>query len=555
MFDKNSFKKIVICLLAAIVIISCTFILSVSNKYAYEIYSEQGFSENIIKEINKNKDVLKAYGVFKTSLTKDLDIRSYEESDLNIISGRKPEKINEIILNNDYATKNNYQLGDLISVHSTDYKITGIYDNDINTNTAGYALASNFDALAYDVVVMHLKNKTNIKDILSETEGELIQTRKQEITDFKNEQINQLDDKHKLIEDAIDAYNDEALEKLKDAEELISKSQRILNDSKKQLDDANKILTDSKKTLEDAKNELDSGEKQLKQAKSQIESSKKQLKQKLDEYGVKEEELDYILKDAETKVVSSGYTVEFIKNHTEIIYSMDSHIDNLNTMINNALAIIKEDPIDQEKLDIIWSDITKEYNNIKDFIPGYELKQSIESLLTLQQILSTLKANTDNLKQLVNLVVYIDGIKEAINVRDQIKSSEKLYESKTKEYNSGKKEYEEGLEEYNKKLEEYNSAYKTYLSKKNELDEGKDEYDEKKYEYDKQIEDFNLELTDIEADKKLLKDEIDSLDIRWLYSDCLGTTKTYTPAILLSGVVILFVGIGFVLFKGIKNGK
>lgn len=557
MVKKDIFKKAIICFTFAAIIAICTLKLAETNTYVYEIESEQGFSENIIKTINRNDEVYNAYGVFKKSITKDLCILSYEGSELKIISGRKPERINEIIISNDYASNNKYQLGDTLSIDSVDYKITGIYEGDININTVGYALSSNFDSLAYDCVIVSSKNKTNIKEILSESENELKEARKQEITNFKNEQINQLDDKRKVIEDAIDTYNSEVLDKLKDAEELINKSQKQLNDSKKQLDDANAQLIDGKKTLEDSKSELDSGEKQLKQAKSQIESAKKQLNQKLNEYGVKENELDGLLSNAEQQFAQSGYSIEFIKNHTDTIYSMNSHIDSLNGLINDALDILNTTPIDQDELDKVWKDIQSEYSKIEDFIPsGYKLELSVYSLSVLQkQILPGLNNNTDNLKQLVEMTVYIDGIKEAINVRDQIASSEKQYEKKTKEYESGKKKYEDGLEEYNKKLDEYNSAYKTYLSKKNELDDGKDEYDRNKYDYDKQINDFNSQLEDIDSDKKLLKDEIGSLDIEWSYSECLGSSKTYAPTILIFGALILFVGIGFVIYRGFKNGR
>lgn len=562
MSKKNKAKNVIVSILVGLFIVSGTLVAATSKVYAYEVKNNYGFSENNIDVLKENKNVYKAFGFFTKTLSNKDEIKSYEGSEIEITSGRKPEKIKEIILSNQYADKNNYQLGDSFLVDKDEYKVTGLYDDDLSNKTIGYILADNFDELAYDSLVVYLKTENDVKEVLSESEEELKEIRKQEVIDFKNEQIDQLSDKYNLIKENADSLKQEADKQFSDAEKKINESKAQIADYQTQLDEANKLLIDGKKTLDEAEDKLNSGYSQLKAAKNELEEYKRQFKQKLDEYGVKENELEDLLAQAENTFKKYGYTIEFIKCNLNIINHLDEYTGKLIELIDKAIEILKNKDKDKEnfscwreELEKIWEEINYYFNKIKDFISHCILEKTIKALEKIKDCLQGFQSTINELQQLANLEKTIEEIKEAISARELIKSNEELYEKKYNEYLSGKKQYEEGLQEYNKKLDEYNEANKIFLSKKKELDNGITKFNKEKDEYDKKMRDLDSQLSDIDNDRETLKDEINNIDIKWEYSDCHGSVRAFIPVALYVGAGTLTAALGFMLYKGLKNER
>ncbi|MDO4940252.1 MAG: hypothetical protein Q4E33_01000 [Erysipelotrichaceae bacterium] len=543
-------KKIVIPVFIIIfsLIIIGSFLTSNTDYYVYEIGNSYGFSENNVNTISNHKNIHTAYGFFKKAINYSDEIRSFENSYINITAGRKPEKIKEIVLSNKYVEKNNYELGESFLIDTDEYKIVGLYDDMLTNKAVGYILSSNFDSLGYDSVYVYAKQQSDIKSLLADIENKLKDDRKQEITDFKNEQINQLKDKADVIKDSIQTLEDDAGKQLKDAEKEINDAKKQIDKYKNELDEANTKLKDSKNTLDEAKEELDSANKKLKNAKDEIDSNKKQFQSKLNEYGISENELESYKSSLENSISQSGYSRDFIKSHIDTINKLPNYTSDLIDLIDKALS---QEEIDDD----LWDDIENAYKKIDDFLPGISFSRNKESLLYLRTAVVSLQSNTNNIQSLVTVELTIEDLESAIYVRDQIKSAEKEYDSKYNEYLKGKDEYEDGLQEYDKKLKEYNDATIEFNSKKKEYDSGVTKYNQEKSKYDEQMNDFNNQLDDIDKDINVLKKDISNININYVYSDCCGSNKSYSPYGAIIGVVILAALFGYIVYRGKKNGK
>ncbi len=240
---------------------------------------------------------------------KVLHIESLNETvnKLDIQEGRLPEKEGEIFLDGTFASANEYQVGDTVSLRegedssllvNTEYTVVGtgrsplyISFNRGNTtlgtgevNGFGYVLPENFDQEIYTQIYVTVHGA---KDLTSYTDGyenliDKIKERVENIADdrcairlaaVKADAQEEIDDAQKKLDDG----KKEADEKLVDAKDQLDQGEKDLEDGKKEYEDGKKQLEDAKKEIEDGKTQLADARTQLNDGKSQLAGAKTQL--------------------------------------------------------------------------------------------------------------------------------------------------------------------------------------------------------------------------------------------------------------------------------------
>lgn len=387
-----------------------------SNAYDIKIISSKGLIEDdvtALKEITNIKDVEGTYS--KDILIENgnqqfiLNVSSLPNiiNEVEIIDGRLPKEANEIIVEENFITKNNYKIGDTITLNDDDLinkeltivgtVLSPLYFNNAKVNQSrgttsigngtinyySYMLASNFD-LDYFSAIYVTVNDTKEKITSKDNYNKLIAEAEKNIKQIKSAQ--EENRYNKIYNEA----NDEILKKEEEANTELTKA-------KQELDDAKKTLDDSKSQLDSAKTELDKAKKQLANAKTQIDNGKTQFNNALKQYNINAN-------------------------------SINSSITTLKNNITNIENVMKT--LDSTSI---------EY-------------QSYQTQLT------TLNQQLQQLNTLASTKSSLESAEKTYN------TNYAKYQSSYKEYTSGLEKYNEGLKKYNEGLEEYNES-KTKVEK------------------------------------------------------------------------------------------
>lgn len=386
------------------------------DTYDIKIISTMGLTDEDIESLKNVEGVLKSEGfknvdVLITVNEVDTVINvSSLPSDINkldIISGRLPEKEDEIVVEDNYLKKLNKKIGDKIiledenlinheftivgSVRSSLYFSNTKVNQNRGTTTIGsgtinyysYILKSNFKQEYYTNIYLMVdgaKELTTSKDEYIEK----IEDTLDKIEKIKNEQE---DERYQgIYKEALE----EILDNEKEVNEELSKAKKSLDNSKKQLNEFKVTLNNVKKNLDSSKVQLDNGKKELDEAELQ-------LKNILNQYN--------------------------ITDIDKAIQEVDEGINAISTQIK----LLDSNSIEYQELN----------------------KQLIE-LISKKEMLSGLRDNRNNLSNSrntynINLNNYNNGYK-------QYQSNLATYNSNLKKYNNGLKEYNENKEKAEKEI-------------------------------------------------------------------------------------------------------
>lgn len=294
-----------------------------SNLMDIKIVGTLGLTEEDVSSIEGIDGIESAEGAWSTDVMcgegqkqKVLHIESLNDTvnKLDVQEGRLPQKSGEIFLDGTFASANEYQIGDKVTLRegedssllmNYEYTVVGtgrsplyISFNRGNTtlgtgevNGFGYVLPEDFDQEIYTQIYVTVHGA---KELTSYTDGyeNLIAKIKDRVEGIADERCQirlaavkadaqeEIDDAKKKLEDG----KKEAEDKLADAKEELDQGEKDLKDGQKEyedgrtkLTDAKKELTDGKNQLEDAKTQLADGKNQLADAKNQLSSSKEEL--------------------------------------------------------------------------------------------------------------------------------------------------------------------------------------------------------------------------------------------------------------------------------------
>lgn len=389
-----------------------------TNTYDIKIISSKGLISDDIEELKKVKNIKDVEGIY----SKDVLIENGNEqyvlnvsslptiiNNIELIDGRLPKKENEIVVEENFILKNDYQIGDIIILDNTELNtkeatIVGTIKSPLYFNNAkvnqnrgttligtgiinyySYMLSSNFNVDYYTAIYLTIKNAK--QEITSkESYEKLVTTAQKNIDKIKSAQE----------ENRYNNIYEEANKELIDKENEATKK---LNNAKKKLDDTKETLAKSKKELDNAKNELDKAKKQLSTAKKQLDNSKTQFNNNLKQYNI--------------------------------------NFNNLNSSINTLNNNI--------------SKIENTMNTLDKSSSEYQTYQSqLTSLNQQLQLLNTLSSTKTTL---------VTAEKTYNMNYSNYQASYNEYISGLNSYNTGLKKYNEGLEEYNKSVQEVNDEF------------------------------------------------------------------------------------------------
>lgn len=495
------------------------YIDNMTIEKTYKITSNYGFLEEDVNTLKQNKYVKDAIGAYSMEINDFFTVESIRD-DITLSSGRLPEREHELVANNKFS-KNQKKLGDTININSIPFKIVGFYDSDLNDHVYGYCLENDFDNSSYDVVNLTIKYKGNPDVILKEVKDTINANHKVVVYNDLNEKINQLESKYNMLETNIDKISNSIDSQFNDAQRKIDSGQSLISKYEKEIAEAKYKLDNGKAELDRAETTLNSSYNTLISSKNQIETAKNELNSKLSVYGIKAEDLDYYLQEAQDRLAKYGYTVDFVEKHYDTIVNLETYINTLDNLIDRAIEILNKDlsEDDQKELENIWDQIEYYFEKLKDFLHIDKLERFlISSLEALKSDLADLNNKRIEILELVDIKASIDDIKTAVNTYHTIKNYENEYNSKYQEYESYVTKYEQGKKEYNDNLVKYNNSLKELDDYKKQLSNSKAKLSSEKNKYKKELNNYTNDLDITLDDIESLKQEKDNINIIWNYS-------------------------------------
>ena len=371
-----------------------------SNTYDIKIISSKGLIEDdvtALKEITNIKDVEGIYS--KDILIENgnqqfiLNVSSLPNiiNEIEIIEGRLPKDANELIVEENFINKNNYKIGDTITLNDDDLinkevtivgtVLSPLYFNNakvnqnrgttsIGTGTINYysyMLPSNFNIDYYTTIYLTINSAK--KEITSKDSYEKL------ITEVEKN-INKI--KSLQEEKRYNNIYEEANKEIADKENEATKE---LNNAKKKLNDSKETLDKSKKELDNAKNELDKAKKQLASAKKQLDNGKTQFNNTLKQYNINSNNLNTSINTLKNNITKIETTMNTLDKSSSEYQSYQSQLISLNQQLQllNTLASTKTSLASSEetynsnysKYQSSWNEYTKGLNSYNDGLKKY----------------------------------------------------------------------------------------------------------------------------------------------------------------------------------------
>ena len=526
--------------------------------YDLKVSSSLGLDDVDINEISKLSDSFEVVGshtkdalFFDGSFETVLRIHEINNNLNNIIitEGRLPEKYNEVVVEDGFAYKTNYKIGDKIkidleeddtSIKTNELEIVGIVlspeyvnkaevtqsrgNTTLGTGQVGYfcyALSDLFDMDYYSEIFILENDATKFRTHTKEYQ-DFIKKDEDKLVSIKENRQNER--YIKIIEDSTNKVNEQEAQAKVEFERVqneLNDAKVKLDEGKKELDNASSKLDEGKKELDKNKRKLDSANRDIQNGYKQIEKSKKDLANGLNDLNNGKSEIEKILSSYNIsydkisafvkKYDSSSFSVNdiikiFNDNNIDISSSISSASVNIKALAAslgiNLYSLfskygISKDLLNKDnlKLDEVIDSAT--INQLKRMIFDDNfirlVKESIPSTVPyyndIQHYLDEFIKNNDNILNLFDAVRKID------NGYSEYYKNLNLVISKEGELNNAKIQYESGLSEYNKGLELYNSSLETYNTNLEEYNSNLElynnnlkEFEDKKIETEEKIE-------------------------------------------------------------------
>ncbi len=401
-------------------------------------------------------------------------VKSYNKSIAKsvIVSGHKPEKKNEIIL--DRILENQYKIGDKIKFSYVD---NPKFDEEVMKN------------LEYEVVGFF-----RTSDYFMEDMRELSFSAKKELNGYayvleenfdtdKFGEANIIYKDSKKMDKTSEDYQNFVYEKKDNLENAIANRpsevlKKIKSEANDELDDAQSGIDNAKKEISDAEKELKNARKKLDQGYVDYEKGKKTYEDQISKGQIE-------LENAKN---------ELIKGQNQIDSGRESYrtnLDEYNKKISYVQSEIntkeKELSAGQSELDAAQAEIDAGYNKLENEFEGPRAE-----LKSAESKLDEAKRNIDQKQnELAILEGRVDKDSESDNLSEQIS----LLKA---EIDRAKIQYEQILFEYESKKDSLESRYQTEKAK---LDQGQGELNNKKANLDAGWTKLNQGKRELESEK------------------------------------------------------
>ena len=477
-----------------------------SNLYDIKIISTLGLTDDDIKNITKVKGIKEAYG----SYSKDVLLKTSDEelaikvigvtNDVNkveIIKGRFPEKISDIVVEESLLERENLKIGDKIELKDEDtfrenkLTIVGVVKSPLyigvnssstkrdNTSIGSgkinyytYVNEDNFKLDYYTEIYLTVE-KAKEKTTNSKDYNKLVEEALENVNKIKSSsEKRRYNEIYNKINDEIVKNESEANEKFNSAKKALDNSKFILNDAKSKLDDANKELTNTSLKLHENKEKLNNAKQELNDFKNKLDSSKIQIEKAKQEIS--------------NKLSNSNLTYDDIKN----VYNTINDIDK-----EDLIKLIPED--------------TPNYEEIISMINGVDVDN-------YKEFLKEFLRNPENIDKLIDIIPsdtpYYDDVIKTLETYKQ--NSDKLFEvmETLESLIKAEEEYNKNLELYNSSLEEYNKNNDIYINYYNEYQNGVSIYNNSLRTYSNNLNLYNTKIEEYYNSKKIF--DLETIEAR-----------------------------------------
>ena len=448
------------------------------NVYDIEVISTLGLTDEDIEVLSNIENVETVYGTYSTDGIIKLDEKEIVSKllcidDVNkpkLLSGNMPQNDNECVVEKDFLSTTNKQIGDILEIETektetsiqgdeeTDYlknntlKIVGTVESPLyisrergttnlgsgQINSYIYVTKNNVNSEAYTEIYIKLKDSDKYKTSSNRYEDYVEET-KDKIEAIKEERQKA----------RYDSLINEANKKIEDAENEFN-SQKQEGESK--IQEAEAKLQNGKNEIAQAENEIASNEKtansRFAQGESQIKSAKQTLQKSEEEYNAKKAQAEESFAQAESQ-----------KEQLQIsLNSLNQKLTEIDTKYNQIVEKLKDPELTEQEKQMLESTKTEIENNKSRLLP---VKTELETgITTIENQISSGKAELANAKN------QIDSAKSQITTQEatlnstkastnkQIANAKAQLESSKAEIQTAEAELQAQKEEFNQKIQE-----------------------------------------------------------------------------------------------------
>ena len=448
------------------------------NVYDIEVISTLGLTDEDIEVLSNIENVETVYGTYSTDGIIKLDEKEIVSKllcidDVNkpkLLSGNMPQNDNECVVEKDFLSTTNKQIGDILEIETektetsiqgdeeTDYlknntlKIVGTVESPLyisrergttnlgsgQINSYIYVTKNNVNSEAYTEIYIKLKDSDKYKTSSNRYEDYVEET-KDKIEAIKEERQKA----------RYDSLINEANKKIEEAENEFN-SQKQEGESK--IQEAEAKLQNGKNEIAQAENEIASNEKtansRFAQGESQIKSAKQTLQKSEEEYNAKKAQAEESFAQAESQ-----------KEQLQIsLNSLNQKLTEIDTKYNQIVEKLKDLELTEQEKQMLESAKTEIENNKSRLLP---VKTELETgITTIENQISSGKAELANAKN------QIDSAKSQITTQEatlnstkastnkQIANAKAQLESSKAEIQTAEAELQAQKEEFNQKIQE-----------------------------------------------------------------------------------------------------
>ncbi len=445
------------------------------NVFDLEVISTLGLTNEDIEEIEKIQSIEEVVGTYEKDARLEIDnteiiVKLMCQDDINkpiIIEGRKPEKANECVVEENFLIANNKKIGDTITLeventtNDEGEEIEFLEQKELEiVGTAKSPLylsrdrgTSSLGAGKINYYMYISKDNIKAKDIYTQIYIKILGA-------------NEFETSSKKYEECVEKVQNE-IEKIKEQRQnarynsLIEKATNKVNEAQKTFDteknDAQNKINEAEKEIQDGKNKIANGENEIKQnaqkantefynAQVKINSAKQQVQQS-------EEQLKNQEQEANAKFVELEQQKQELSNN---IVQIEQGLKNIEIQYNQILEALKNPKLPEEQVQMYEQTkltLEKSKNELEN-----NKKQVQIGIAQIDEAISTGKQEIENGKlQISNAKAEIDKNQEQLNsskqsTNKQIQEAKQEIEVSKQKILDGEKELEENKKEFETKI-------------------------------------------------------------------------------------------------------
>lgn len=574
-------KKIFVSIISILLLAGIGYIVfkDYHKVYVYEISSDTGFSKNdayTISYVDGVKDAKSVYDKQNAAKNPLFIFAMNSKEELELTDGKQPIKKNEIAVSKKYATQKKLKLGDVIKTKKGKYTISGFLADSNDVYNCAYTKTSAKQQKDAVSIIVEIIGSQDPKELLSESELKLTQSRIQELNNKINEDINDAETEKKGLISMFKGALETAKEKLTAADKGIKKSDKETSKIGKGLKDAEKVLKEARAELDKASATLKSEGKKLSDSRADLDKAKETYNSTLSSLGMTESELNQTISSLESVLSSAGYSLNDLTSLKGALPAFESNESNIKSTTSNVRSLISQRDSAQtaynnhiadghdstgcadcesytDSINSLNSQISSGVSSLKGMCNAILFSSvSIEGTTSsmdsidsrtnsLSQLASSIK-NYISLSEVDSLIDFVDISRNLPAYEAEYEAAYKEYQSAVKTYESKEAQYENKVGQLSKNQDEYDKYMKDLAKVKKEYAANEAQFRSNEQEYNDQLETQEKKIEDSEKNKE-------SIVVAWNDATKLGTYYNWIYISVMGGAAALWALIAALLMR------